>query len=276
MTGAIALIGDPVSNSVSPAMHRAAFNATGLDFTYEAIAVGRADLPEALGRLRSTHVGLNVTIPLKEAVIPLLDGVSPEAARAGSVNTVVFGDEAVGYSTDGAGFVAALRRAGVTRVDRALILGTGGAARAVAAALLDEGTNVTVSGRNVEAGRRAAADLGVTFLDTSHDVGAALADTDLLVNATPVGAGSDDSPVPAELIPSGIVVFDLVYRPRMTRLLGQAEAAGSLPVHGVDMLIEQGARSFELWTRRPAPVEAMRRAAYAALGDALPAVSEAR
>jgi shikimate dehydrogenase len=274
---AVALIGDPVSHSVSPAMHAAVFRHAGLDLGYEALTVRRDQLADAFPQLRERFVGLNVTRPLKEAVIPMLDRISPEAERAGSVNTVVFGANAVGHSTDGAGFMAALRRAGVSSVARAVVLGTGGAARAVAASLIDDGSRVTVWGRNRKTGERLAADLRVEFFpaDDYAALAAALDGADLLVNATPVGTRAGDSPVPSELVPSRIAVFDLLYRPRWTTLLLQADAAGSLPIHGIDMLIEQGARSFELWTGIDAPVDVMRHAAYAALED-VPAPAGAR
>jgi shikimate dehydrogenase len=277
---AVALIGDPVAHSVSPAMHRAAFAAAGLDLGYFPVTVRREELIDAFPRLRRTYLGMNVTAPLKEAVIPLLDTLSPAAARAGSVNTVLFADGgAQGMSTDGEGFVAALwngLRGGGEGNDGgefpsgALVLGTGGAARAVAAALLSEGTRVVVCGRNAEAGDRMASDLGVPFVPAHPGaLVRELARAELLVNATPVGGPADAGAHPlldsATLHP-GLIVFDLVYRPRRTALLARAEAAGCRTVEGVEMLIEQAARSFEIWTGRPtAPVKVMREAACRAL-----------
>lgn len=270
MTTLVALIGDPVAGSVSPAMHRAGFREAGLDWDYRAVRVTAEELPRVFDQLRSSFAGLNVTRPLKEAVLPLLQGVSGEAERAGSVNTVVFEREARGHSTDGAGFLAALRR-GVDRDPRrAVVLGTGGAARAVAGALTGIGCEVMVYGRNERAGTRLAGDLGVSFggsggaIEQDDPLGPA----DLLVNATPVEDDHDGTglSVPRWTLHEGLTVFDLVYRPRRTALLTQAEAAGCRTVEGVEMLIEQGALSFELWTGRPGPVEAMREAAYRALG----------
>jgi len=235
----------------------------GLDVDYRAIEVAPADLPGLLTGLRRTHRGLNVTRPLKERILPLLDEVSSEAAEAGSVNTVVFEDDrTIGHSTDGAGFVGALRRAGVEGVRRAMVLGTGGAARAGAGALRDEGTAVTVAGRNDAAGRRLAADLGVTFGPASHET---LDGADLLVNATPVGGETPGEPLDAPLH-AGLAVADLVVRPMRTALLARAEAAGCRTVPGIEMLVEQGARSFALWTGRAAPADVMRAAALAAIG----------
>jgi shikimate dehydrogenase len=263
---------------VSPAIHAAAFIALRLDLEYVSVRIIRDELAEAFPVLRRRFLGLNVTRPLKEAILPLLDDVSPEAAAAGSVNTVVFRNgRAEGHSTDGAGFLAALERSSASASRRALILGTGGAARAVAAALLKTGAAVLVSGRNAEAGRRLVEDLSaartegagwgdVEFLSAeplrlAREVELA----DLLVNATPVGGWPDidESPLPEEVLLRPVhTVFDLVYRPRRTRLLDRASAAGCRVVEGIEMLIEQGARSFSIWTGLQAPVEVMRRAAY--------------
>lgn len=271
----VALIGDPVAASVSPQMHRAAFAAAGLELDYTAVRIRPAELPAAFPGLSRRFVGLNVTTPLKQVVVPMLEAVSGPAAEAGSVNTVLFcAGAGYGESTDGAGFLAALGRVSVAPVRRALILGTGGAARAVAAALRNTGTAVAIAGRDSGAAQRLAADLGAepTPMQTSR-LAAAVAGADLLVNATPVGAepAPAATPLPAAVpLHADLVVFDLVYRPRRTALLERAALAGCRTVEGVEMLVEQGARSFELWTRCPAPVASMRAAAYAALAEATP------
>jgi shikimate dehydrogenase len=271
VSGAVALIGDPVRHSPSPTMHRAAFAALGLDVDYEAIRVHREALPDVFPSLARRFLGLNVTRPLKEAVLPLLDEVSPEASRAGSVNTVSFReDRAEGTSTDGAGFLAALRHAGVPTPSRAMILGTGGAARAVGAALIEGGTSVTVSGRNADAGHRLVADLGpgpARFVPPTG-LAEAVAGAELLVNATPVGGWPEtaDSPLPGDVpLPAEVAVFDLVYRPRPTALLARARTAGCLTIEGVEMLVEQGAASLRVWTGLEPPVDVMRAAALRAL-----------
>jgi shikimate dehydrogenase len=282
MTRAIALIGDPVGGSVSPHMHRAAFAAAGVDLEYVAERVSLRGLPAAYAAMAGRYAGLNVTRPLKEAIVPLLDDIGPEAAAAGSVNTVVLTDgRAVGRSTDGAGFLAALRRVHPGPVERAIVLGSGGAARAVAMALAEAGVHVVTIGRNAAAGVRMVVHLAdhggrVRFEHSPWHADAVLARAlsrcDLLVNATPLGGLDDPSacPLPAGLDPGpATTVFDLVYRPRRTTLLVRAEAAGCRTVEGVEMLIEQGARSFELWTRLDAPVQVMRHAAHAALEAAL-------
>jgi shikimate dehydrogenase len=258
----IALIGDPVAHSISPAMHRAAFAAAGLDIDYVGVRVPGGSLAETWPALRGAHAGLNVTRPLKEEVLPLLDEVSAGARRARSVNTVVFEDErAIGHSTDGSGFVAALARAGMSP-RRVVVLGAGGVARAIVATLKD--ADVSAWARNPAAARQLP---GVRAL-TDGDLAGAVARADLLVNATPVGQAPDTEgcPLPATVaLHGGVTVFDLVYRPRVTPLLELAVRAGCPTVEGVEMLVEQGARSFELWTGRPSPVEAMREAARAAL-----------
>jgi shikimate dehydrogenase len=283
MTGLIGLIGDPVEGSVSPAMHRAAFAEAGLDLEYLAERVTPDALPATFPDLVRRFRGLNVTRPLKEAILPLLDGVGTEAAAAGSVNTVVVADDGrtQGRSTDGAGFLAAVRRVVDRPVGRAVVLGSGGAARAVAMALAEDGAYVVTIGRNAAAGVRMVVHLAdhgrrVRFEHSPWDAEAALAPClagcHLLVNATPVG-GTDDpsaSPLPARLeLDPATTVVDLVYRPRRTALLARAAAAGCPTVEGIEMLIEQGARSFELWTGMQAPLEVMRRAAYEALDGPL-------
>ena len=272
-----ALIGDPVEHSPSPAMLTAAFRAAGLRHTYEAIRVGAGELDDAWPRLRRELAGMNVTTPLKEKVAARADELSPAARASGSVNTVVFtGGHALGASTDGAGFLAALDHAaaragggtgpavapGDGEPSRAVVLGAGGAARAVAAALRGRGMRVAVAARRAEASKKLADELGVEPVAFEPSALAeALADAGLLVNATPAsGAGASPVPDGVSLKP-GLVVFDLVYRPRRTALLVRAEREGCVTIEGVEMLIEQGARSFELWTGTPAPVDAMRAAA---------------
>jgi len=263
----IALIGDPVAQSPSPAMHRAAFAAAGLDLDYVAERVTREELPRAYGRLSEQYLGLNVTRPLKSAIVPFLDQVPNEAAEAGAVNTVTFRDgRAIGDSTDGAGFLAALERAGASTSRCPLILGAGGAARAVGAALRGSGAEVTIAARDPSRASAAADAVGAVVIPlTAEALAPALAAADLLVNTTPL---ADASPLPESVpLPRNLTVFDLVYRPRITRLLAFARTKGCRTVEGVEMLVEQGARSFEIWTGVSAPTDAMRAAALEALEE---------
>lgn len=264
-----ALIGDPVASSVSPAMHTAAFRALGLPHEYTAERVAAGALDSAFPSLRERYDGLNVTIPHKIAVIRHLDELTPTARAAASVNTVVFRDgSAVGDSTDGDGALSALERAAPGRhLERALVVGAGGAARAVASALVRSGTRTSVFARDAAAARSLAADVeGVEAVATTA-LPDQLLSCDLLVSAVPAAAWREPAPVlPLELaLRPGCVVFDLVYRPRRTALLRAAEAAGCVTVEGVEMLVEQGALSFARWLGIEPPVEVMRAAAYDAL-----------
>ena len=277
-----AVIGDPVAHSVSPPMQQAAFAAAGIRADYVALRVGREELSSAWGEIGERFEGLNVTRPHKSAVAALVDRVAPSAATSGTVNTVVRdGRRSVGESTDGDGFLAALRRVRTEPVARAVILGTGGATRAVAAALAQTGSRVEIVGRNASAGDDLAADLTgrlpdggagtIAYAGGPDVLGTLLPQADLLVNATPLGDPSmpGASPLPDDVSLDASeprpAVFDLIYRPRRTPLLRRAAAAGCPVVEGIEMLVEQGARSFELWTGAAAPVETMREAAYAAL-----------
>ncbi len=275
VAGTISLIGDPVAHSVSPAMHRAGFAAAGLDgMDYVATRVTVDELPGVFGSLRGRFVGLNVTTPLKELVLRLglVDRADREVASTGSVNTVVFaGGDVRAHSTDGPGFLAALRRAGVAASRRALVLGAGGASRAVAGALLSAGGKVAVAARDPGKGRmmrsRFGADVEVVPFEVDRKT---LQRCDLVVNATPLGGPGMEHRSPLqdpEALSPGATVFDLVYRPRRTLLLRQAEEAGCRTVEGIEMLIEQGVRSFALWTGVDGPVEVMRAAAYRAMDE---------
>jgi shikimate dehydrogenase len=268
----LAIIGDPVDGSLSPAIHNAAFSSLGIGLQYGAVRVPAARLVGLFPQLRERYLGLNVTRPLKESVLSLCNEVSSEAARAGSVNTIVFKDGlAYAASTDVCGFMPAIRTVTSRELHHAVILGTGGAARAAALALRLEGARVHVAGRNGSAGRKVASDLSVSFGGvTSPATCSALKRADLLVNATPVGglAAADDSPLPDGVpLPSRGVVFDLVYRPRMTRLLRRARDEDCETVEGLRLLVEQAALSFEIWTGREGPREVMRAAALKALDE---------
>lgn len=278
MTERVGLIGDPVALSLSPRIQAAALEATGLDWEYLLVPVGRGQLKARWEELRKSFLGLNVTIPIKEEAAELATRLSDTATRCGSVNTLTFNStEAIGDSTDGAGFMAALVGAGLTAPEHAVVIGTGGSARAVVAALAERGAEVQVLGRNAVAGERLALDLsrsglvGVQFSEIDPKrLAAALAGADLLANATPVGGPATplQSPLPDSIrLAPGMVVVDLVYRPRLTPLLRRAAALGCRVVEGVEMLVEQGALSFECWTGRQAPIGEMRQAAYLALAE---------
>ncbi len=274
----VGLIGWPVEHSLSPAMHNAAFASLGLSWRYTLLPTPPGEVAAVLRRLRREFRGANVTVPHKQAVMPHLDAIDETAQAIGAVNTIVVREgRLIGYNTDGDGFLAALREAGwEAKGRRALILGAGGAARAVVYALARSGCAVAIHNRTPDRAARLAAamrSLGLAVRSLPALTDAALDDFDLLVNATPLGMWphTDASPWPESLpLPAHWTVFDLVYNPAETRLLARARAAGARPVGGLGMLVHQGALAFALWTGRPAPAEVMRRAAERGIADHAP------
>jgi shikimate dehydrogenase len=248
------LLGQGIAYSASPAMMAAAFMALGLPHRYLIADIPPEALDDALAALRQPGSGgANVTTPYKLAVAERCDELSADAALLGAVNCVVpQAGRLLGHNTDLPALVDALRALRPDGVGRAVLLGGGGAGRAVEVAL--ERTRAT---RVVWLMRRDG-----SWGRLAEELGAA----DLVVNATPVGTGSDESPIPAGLLRPGLAVYDLVYRPSPTRLVREARAAGALAVGGAGMLLGQGWRSLELWFGRPAPVEVMRDGLRAALG----------
>ncbi len=248
------LLGHGIAYSASPAMMSAAFAALHLPHRYMLADVPAAEVATAVSRLRERDSGgANVTVPHKTTVAALMDDVSDVARAAGAVNTVVReGDRLIGHNTDMPATVEAIERLCPDGVGHALILGAGGASRAVQLALAE-----------VAVGR-------VTVLRRSDGSLEHLADAiisaDLLVNATPVGTGSDESLVPMELLRPGLAVLDLVYRPSPTCLVRDARAVGASAELGAAILLGQAWRSLELWLGTPAPIDVMRAALDAELG----------
>jgi shikimate dehydrogenase len=259
---AVWLIGDPVAHSLSPAMHNAAFAALALPHRYEAHEVKAAKLAEVVGHIRREDVlGANVTIPHKEAVLRLVDDVSDGARAIGAANTIVRrGGRLTADNTDGYGFRRALEALSID-AHRALVLGAGGAARACVFELLQAGIEVTVANRTRDRAESLARSVRVerrraraVAWPTQDDLDA----TELLVNATPLGMHNED-PIKGRRLPRAIV--DLVPLATETPLVKRAKAAENVTVvDGLTMLLHQAARSFELWTGAPAPLEAMRSA----------------
>ena len=262
------IIGWPVAESLSPAIHNAAFAALGLDWTYVPLAVRPGAISEGMNLLRQLGIeGANVTMPHKRAVVPMLDRLEADAAALDAVNTIVReGDAFVGHNTDGRGFLAAVadeaafEPAGKT----AVVLGAGGAARAVAVALAQAGASVRVSAR------RAGQASEVAALTPGIDVAAwgESASTDLVVNATPSREGL---PLDSLGFAPGVLAVDLIYLPPMTEFVRFAREAGARAFDGLGMLVHQAALSFRLWTKLDPPLDVMAEAARAALssGDAI-------
>ena len=264
------LVGNPVGHSLSPPMHEAGYEAVGLDARYVTFEPPRDGATAAVEAVETLGVaGLNVTIPFKQDVLAAVDP-DPLAARIGAVNTVDFsGERPTGHNTDAAGAVRALRGDGVELAGTAVVVGAGGAGRAVVFALADEGMAVRIANRTESKARDLAADVrdggaGADRADGPDATGHALdelpellAGADVLVNATSVGMEEDATPVPARALHEELGVLDAVYRPLETRFLRDAEAADATTVDGAAMLLHQGVAAFERWTGREAPVDAM-------------------
>jgi shikimate dehydrogenase len=259
--GLYGVIGNPVGHSLSPVMHNAAFQKAGVAAFFGAFAVAEDQLAAALAGMRALGIkGFSVTIPHKVAVIEQLDEVDEEARRIGAVNTVINrGGRLCGSNTDAPGALRALREKIDPAGRRVLVLGAGGAARALVYGLTRAGAEVFIANRSPEKGRRLAAEFAAAAIAISE-----LKDfsCEILVNTTPVGMfpAVDRMPVPESLLKPGMVVMDIVYNPLRTRLLAAAAARGAAIVDGLGMFVGQGALQFELWTGRPAPLEIMRRA----------------
>jgi shikimate dehydrogenase len=276
-TQVAAVIGHPVGHSLSPAIHNAAFAACGLDWAYLAFDVSEEEAAAALAAASALGIrGLSVTMPLKAVVAAAVDRLTEAARTLGAVNTVVFGaDGALGDNTDGPGFVASLAEVGWDPAGRrCVVLGAGGAARAVILALAEAGADdIAVLNRGHDRAATAASVAGkVGRVGSPGDVPTA----DLVVNATPVGmagtATSGRSSVDPDLLRAGQLVADLVYHPRQTPLLVAAARRGAATVDGVGMLVRQAALQFSMWTGAEAPVQVMGAAARAALDDSRPEV----
>jgi shikimate dehydrogenase len=258
-----AVIGSPVRHSLSPVIHNAAFAAGALDWVYTAFEVAPGKAVEALAAMRVLGIsGLSVTMPHKDDVAAAVDVLDPAAAALRTANTVVLQDDGrlAGYSTDGAGFVASLREAGVEPSGMTVaVLGAGGAARSVIDALARVGVDRIVVINRSATKAEAAAQLGVGRARVG-DV-ADIAHVDLVVNATSVGMGSDEAPFDLALLRSTQVVADLVYHPIETALLRAARRCGATAVDGLGMLVHQAVLQQQLWTGVSPNPAAMRAAA---------------
>jgi shikimate dehydrogenase len=253
LCGSLSLHPSPLGAS----MHEAGYRALGLAFRYVPFAV--RDIGGAIAGVRALGIrGAGVSYPYKQRVMPLVDALDPLAQRIGAVNTIVNDDgRLTGFNTDWVGAVRALEEVRPLSGARLLLLGAGGAGRAIAYGAREHGALVTIANRDAAKARELAAAVG----GEAQGLGEAsrAADYDVLVNATPIGMQDVDarSPVPPAAIRAGLVVMDIVYKPVETALLADARARGAVVVHGGRMLLHQAARQFELYTGRPAPLEAM-------------------
>jgi shikimate dehydrogenase len=260
------IIGDPVAHSRSPAIHNAAFAALGLDWVFVAFPVRAGDAERAIRAMPALRIaGLNVTMPHKTDAVRACDELSARAAALQSVNTVVLRDGGLfGDSTDGAGFVRALRAEGREPTGRSCaVLGAGGAARAIVEALGGAGGEVSVVARRLDAAEAAARLAPGASATTFEHVDEVVGTADIVVNATPVGMRGEDVPFHAEVLTPGQFVLDTVYHPAETPLLAAARARGVPCTNGIGMLVHQAALAFELWTGETAPLAVMLDAARA-------------
>ena len=276
----LGIIGHPIGHSISPVFQQAALHAIGFDGTYQPWDVAPGDVGEFIDGLRAPGtLGINVTVPHKEGVIPFLDEVDDWASTAGAVNTIVNRDgRLTGHNTDGIGFLRALREGAdfEPRGRDVLVLGAGGSARGVVYALARAGVaQIFIANRTRERAERLAAvsiDSGAAAeVLALSDAKEATGEVALIVNCTSMGMvhGPDEhgTPLSAADIPSTVVVNDLVYNPLETPLLREAAKAGATTLGGIQMLVYQGAASFEMWTGQDAPVSVMLDAATAAMRE---------
>ncbi len=266
------MIGDPVEHSLSPAIHNAAFQELNLDFVYLAFRVRENVLREAIAGAKSLDIKrLNVTMPHKSAVMRYLDEIDPTARMIGAVNTIL-DDEGrlLGYNTDGIGALRALKEKGIGLERKKLVLlGAGGTGKAIAFHAIDEVRQLTILNRTTERAKDLAEILRKKFGKkikgkslSARNTKKELKDADILVNATPVGMHpkDDQSLIAPKWLRSSLSVMDVVYDPVETKLAQDAKSVGAKVVSGVEMLLYQGAASFEIWTGHPAPVKVMRQA----------------
>ncbi|MCW3975055.1 MAG: shikimate dehydrogenase [Candidatus Bathyarchaeota archaeon] len=264
------VIGNPIKHTLSPIMHNAAFKKLNLDFAYVAFKVEENMLQEAIEGMRALRIhGLNVTIPHKESIIQLLDGIDPEARDIGAVNTILNkADELIGYNTDGIGAIKAIEGHKINpRKKRIVMLGAGGSARSIAYHISQVAEKVVVLNRTEERAKKLAENLkfkinaNIVWDQLSKEViRKQLIDADILINTTSIGLSprSDESLVDPKFLNPELCVFDIVYNLIGTKLIRDARKIGAKTIDGIDMLIYQGAMAFTIWTGVEAPIKAMK------------------
>ena len=252
------VIGKPVRHSLSPIIHNGAFQRMGLNAVYLAFEV--ENLSAAISGIRGLGIrGMSVTIPFKTAIIPFLDQLEEVAGKIQAVNTICHeGGKLIGHNTDWRGAVEALEEKIELREKKVLLLGAGGAARAIAFGLKERGCRVFIANRSLEKGRKLAATMGFACHPLAAIKGL---DVQVIINATSVGMHPQDSesPWPKELLKEGIVVMDIVYQPVRTKFLHEAEERGCRTIDGLEMLARQGAAQIEIWTGKKPDIQPIKR-----------------
>ena len=272
------IIGDPINHSLSPALHNAAFNTLGLDHSYIAYRVSKDELSNAIISLKSINIaGFNVTMPHKTAIIEYLDILDSTVERARAVNTVYNNNgKFEAFNTDIVGFVTPLHNRNVSfNGMTVLLLGAGGTAQAVVAALAEETgiSKIYISSRNkvkLENLAEVATKSGLECVTLGeNEIQEFSPLSDMIINATPVGMGGEASPVSFKHISKDAIVYDIVYRPLNTDLILNAKKANAQVIYGYEMLMEQAIAAFKIWTGITPPVEAMKKALFGRFGEPL-------
>lgn len=264
------VIGNPVKHSFSPGMHSLAFQELGINAVYLPFLIVEEQLPQLLNAFNISGVqGFNITLPFKERIVPFLDSLSDEAEMLQSVNTVTRTDEGwKGYNTDGSGFIRSLVAANIhISGQKVLIVGAGGAARAIAVSMALAGVSeIALMNRT----RSKAEDLSTLLYQIAPEIQVRMDslqkfESDIIVNATSVGMSDGTCPVPDECLEGCQLVVDIIYNPAETTLLKRAAELSIPHMNGLDMLLYQGIEAFEIWTCRKAPVEIMRQSLVASV-----------
>ncbi len=265
------IIGDPVQHSLSPLMQNSAFSALGIKSSYISFRVPSRDLKTSIESLKSIGIaGFNVTIPHKISILPYLDELDITASKSNAVNTVKNdGGKLIGYNTDLYGFIQPLYKRNVDfKGMKILIMGAGGAAHAIVTALsyekeIEETIVVNRSSHNASKLVQHGLKLGLnTYKEDFDNLSKLALQSDLIVNATSIGLNNESSPIERDYINPNSIVYDIVYKPIVTDLLGKAKEVNARVVYGYEMLIAQGAQAFQIWTGFDAPIIAMKKALF--------------
>ena len=270
------IIGDPINHSLSPAIHNAAFNTLGLDCSYIALRVQEGQLKNSIDSLRAIKIGgFNVTMPHKVKVLNYVDRCDKTVQLVGAANTVNNEEgKFCAYNTDVAGFIRPLRERKISfNGIEVLILGAGGAARAVVVALSGERgiANINIFNRNTDRSTNLAKlvkKLGLkASIVSNDDIQKIASKSDLIINTTPLGMSNEESLINSVSISKESVVYDIVYKPINTKLLVNAKTAGAQVVYGYEMLLEQATASFKIWLKMDPPIDSMKKVLFGMFGE---------
>ena len=267
MTKTFAVIGDPIDHSLSPNIHNAAFNALGMDCTYIAYRIPRGELKEGIESLKQIKIsGFNVTIPHKIEMMKYIDESSEECRTIGAVNTVTNENgKLIGYNTDMDGFLEPIKKRNIAiKNEDVLLLGAGGAARAIVAGFAKEGAHkITIANRTKENGlelAKFAAGFGIESNEiTLDEAGQNAGKYKFIVNATSVGLKNEPSPISTDAISSQNIVYDIIYMPMNTDFIAQSKKNSATVIYGYEMLLGQACLAFEIWHKVKAPYDAMKK-----------------